>query len=571
MTRLREFRGIEGADFFEQDRGLKTLLGDLLPNESRSQIFSSLHECAALVSGRWNELSCEVGRAENLPKIIKYDRVGRRVEQVDFSPLTRQLRREVAEFGVLTRTRNNLHKFALVYLLAHNGEASLTCGLSCTDGLIRAVEARGSDFLRDTYLAPLGSAETPFAGAQFVTEQDGGSDVGAIETEAKLNEDGTWSITGEKWFCSNPDEFFLVAARPAASGSGTSGLGVFLVPRKLPDGRLNQISFRRLKNKLGTQSLPTAELDFQGATGYAIGDTAEGFKTLMNYVINVSRIHNAANACGFLHRAFLEARNYARQRETFGRALINYPLIQETLIGMLEKLWRYRVLTFKLVALVDEHGLAPDDASQAMWQRFLVNLAKYRTAATLTNSIREAILILGGNGIVEDFTVLPRLLRDAMIIETWEGPHNTLSLQICRDAARSDLLERWHAEISSAIERWPQDFLSATRSRFEQAFDETTKALSRERVMDQQWVETHARRIVDRMGNLLEIVWMSEIALRHAHDDATPALLASVAGHTLLTNDNPFDRSVWHEAGEHAIALIEERAIEATAILEQSR
>jgi alkylation response protein AidB-like acyl-CoA dehydrogenase len=561
MGRLREFRGIEGTDFFEQDRGLELLLGDLLPEESRSQVFSSLHECARLVAGRWNELAVEAGRAENLPKIIKYDRAGRRVEQVDFSPFTRQLRSEVAEFGVLTRAQNNLHKFALVYLLAHNGEGSLTCGLSCTDGLIRAVEARGSESLRETYLPPLHSARTPLAGAQFVTEQDGGSDVGAIETEARLNEDGTWAITGEKWFCSNPDEFFLVAARPAGSVPGTSGIGVFLVPRMLPDGRVNRISFRRLKNKLGTQSLPTAEIDFEGATGYAIGDPAEGFKTLMHYVINVSRIHNAANACGFLHRAFLEARNYARQRETFGRALISYPMIQETLVGMLEKLWRYRLLTFKLVALVDQHGLAPEDAGRAMWQRFLVNLAKYRTAATLTNSVREAILILGGNGIVEDFTILPRLLRDAMIIETWEGPHNTLCLQIMRDAARSDLLDRWHAEVSGALEGWPHDFLSFTRGQFERAFKQATEALSPERVADRRWVETHARRLVDGMGNMLELAWMAEMAARQASDDRTAALLTSAAGHNLLRNEDEFEHPIVKALSQCAASLIEETAI----------
>src|SRR5207247_10606317 len=132
----------------------------------------------------------------------------------DFGPLTRQLRREVAEFGALAGARSNVHKFAMVYLLAHNGEGSLNCGLSCTDGLIRALEARGPEFLRDTYLPLLLSVETPLAGAQFVTEQDGGSDVGAIKAEARLNPDGTWSITGENWFCSNAYENRLVAAGP---------------------------------------------------------------------------------------------------------------------------------------------------------------------------------------------------------------------------------------------------------------------------------------------------------------------------------------------------------------------
>ena len=563
MARLKDFQGIEGTDFFEQDRGLQLLLADLLPERSRAEIFASLHDCARLVAGRWNELAREASRAENLPRIIKYDRAGRFVEKVDFGPMTRQLRREVAEFGVLTRAESNLHRFAIVYLLAHNGEAGANCGLSCTDGLIRAVEARGSDFLRETYLPLLRSIETPLAGAQFVTEQDGGSDVGAIETEARANADGTWAITGEKWFCSNPDEYFLVAARVAGAASNTTGIAVFLVPRVLPDGRLNQISFRRLKNKLGTQSLPTAEIDFKTATGYAIGDTGEGFKTLMNYVINVSRIHNAANACGFLHRAFLEARNYARQRDTFGNALINYPLIQETLISLLEKLWRYRLLTFKLTALVDEHGLTPEDQGQAMWQRFLVNLAKYRTSATLTLSIREAILVLGGNGIVEDFTVLPRLLRDAMIIETWEGPHNTLCLQICRDAARAPIVERWRAEVSRALERWPQDFLSLTRKAFERAFRQAIEALSSERVADRKWVETHARRLVDRMGDLLEIGWMIETSLRLAQEDSTPALLASVSGYYLLPCDNQFEHAILTALNRHALSLIEESPVKA--------
>ncbi|HXG63526.1 MAG TPA: acyl-CoA dehydrogenase family protein [Blastocatellia bacterium] len=564
MARLRDFRGIEGTNFFEGDRGLQTLLGDLLPEQEREPVFASLRECGSLVAGRWNDLSREASRNENLPRIVKYDRVGNPVERVELGPLTRQLRREVAEFGVLTRARSELHKFAIIYLLSHNGESSLTCGLSCTDGLIRAIEAKGDAFLRETYLPLLRSAETPFAGAQFITEQSGGSDVGAIEATATPNADGTWAITGEKWFCSNPDEYFFTAARPAGAPAGTKGIAVFLVPRVLPDGRVNAISYRRLKDKLGTRSLPTAEIDFQGATGYAIGDTAEGFKTLMHYMINASRVHNAVGACGFLRRAFLEARNYARQREAFGGAIISYPLIQESLIGLLEKSWRNRLLTFRLIALIDEHGIAPADAGQAMWQRFLINLAKYRTSFTLAESVREAILVLGGNGIVEDFTILPRLLRDSLIIETWEGTHNTLCLQILRDAGRSDLLERWRSEVSGALERWPRDLLSSTRNRFEQTFRQVITALSPEHITDQRWGETHARRLVDQMGGLLEIAWMAEVAARHT-EGATAALLTVAAGRRLLPDGSLFENPILQAIGEQVISLIEEQPVQADA------
>lgn len=563
MARLSEFRGVEGADFFERDRGFHSILTDLAPGDALQAILSSLDDCARLVGGRWNEMANEGSRPELQPRIIEFDRVGNPVERVDFGPVTPELRREVAEFGVLTRVRSEVHKFALVYLLAHNGEASLTCPISCTDGLIRAIEAKGSDFLRQHYLPPLRSSETPFAGAQFVTERAGGSDVGAIETEATPNGDGSWSLSGEKWFCSNPDEFFAVAARPLGGPSGTDGVALFFVPRTLPNGAVNSISLRRLKDKLGTRSLPTAEIAFEGSTGYPIGDVEEGFKTLMNYIINASRVHNAANACGFLHRAFIEARNYARQREAFGNPIIAYPLVQEALVRLLERLWRYRLLTFRLVSMIDEHGLTPGDAGQAIWERFLINVAKYRTASTLTDSIREAILIQGGNGVVEDFGVLPRLLRDSMIIETWEGAHNTLCIQIVRDAYRSDLLLRWQSEVGAALERWPRNFLQATRSRVDQTLRQTLAVLSGEERESGRWKAANARRLVDRLAALLEIVWMAETAQRLVGDDVSAALLTGIGGYYLLPNVNVFEHPALDLLLEHARSLIEETPIHA--------
>jgi acyl-CoA dehydrogenase len=562
MARLEEFRGIEAENFFEQDKGFQALLMDLLEEGDRSDLFASLSRCAELVSGRWFELSAEASREENLPRIVKFDRVGNPVERIELGPFTTQLRREVADFGVLTNVRSELHKFALVYMLAHNGEASLGCPIAATDGLIRAIEAKGSDLLREVYLPLLRSTDIPLAGAQFVTERAAGSDIGAIQATAIPRADGTWSLTGEKWFCSNPSEFFAVAARPEGAPSGTDGVALFFVPRLLPDGQLNSISFRRLKNKLGTRSLPTAEIDFNGATAYPIGDTVEGFKTLMNYLINVSRVHNAASACGFLHRAFLEARNYARQRRAFGSLIIYHPMVQETLVILLERLCRSRVLTFRLVASIDENGLVPEEAEQALWQRFLVNLAKYRTAARLTESLREAMLLLGGNGIIEDFTVLPRLLRDSMILETWEGTHNTLCLQIMRDAARSQLLDRWRQQIARVLENWPEDFLSRTRRDFESHFKRTLELILPGRISDVGWVLRNARRLVDRLGALLELAWMAEMAAR-SPSDATGALLTSAAGYRLLRYDDEFDHPILHAISDHAPSLIEEQPIQA--------
>jgi acyl-CoA dehydrogenase len=564
MAHLKDFRGIEGTDFFEQDRGFQLLLADLLGEDESPPVFASLHECAKLAAGRWNQLACEASRQENLPKIVKADRAGNAVEKIDFGAYTPQLRREAAEFGLFSKARNELHKFAMIYYSAHNGEASINCGISCTDGLIRSIEARGSEFLREFYLARLLSSDTPFAGAQFVTERTGGSDVGAIEARATRDEAGNWTISGEKWFCSNPDEYFLVAAKFDPRAHGTAGVATFLVPRTLPDGSLNRLSFTRLKDKLGTRSLPTAEMQFDGATAFPIGELHEGFKTLMNYVINASRIHNAINACAFTHRAFLEARNYARQRQAFGQTLLASPLIQESLITLLERAWRNRLLTFSLIALVGQNGMAPEDPEQAMWQRFLTNLAKYRTALPLVDSMREAMLILGGNGIIEDFTILPRLFRDAMIIETWEGPPNTLCLQMMRDATRSNLFGRFRTEINEALAAWPEDFLGHSRNLFAGEWLKLNEALSING-SNNNWLIANARRIVDAMGGLLEIAWLTQFAARHQATDASPALLTSIAARNLF-DPASLNHPALELLAQHGLALVEEEQIVASSL-----
>lgn len=512
MTELKNFRGIEGTNFFEEDKGFQSLLKELLPSDFNEKIFASLNDCGSLVAGRWNDLANLANRRENEPRIVKFDRTGNEIEQIDFSLPVAQMRKEVAEFGLFTKSKNHLHKFALVYLLAHNGESSLTCPISCTDGLIEALKAKGSDELQETYLPKILSTETPFAGAQFVTEHDAGSDVGAIKTTAQSTADSgqriadSWLITGDKWFCSNPDEFFVVAARVGET-KGTNGIGLFFVPRVV-DGKVNNLSMLRLKDKLGTRALPTAEIKFENAIGFPIGSTEEGFKTLMNYVLNVSRIHNSVNACGFIHRAILESQNYARQRKVFGQAIINFPLVEETLLKLNARLYLKLNLVFKLIALVDENGLVPENEEQAIWQRFLTNLSKYRTAVQLTDSIKEAILLFGGNGIVEDFTILPRLLRDAMIIETWEGAHNTLCLQIMRDMKRSNLLERYYEEVSLSLEKWSESFLPNEREKIVAMMNQAKTSITKEQLADDLWAAKNARRVVDSLGSLLEIVWL---------------------------------------------------------------
>ncbi|MBI2340145.1 MAG: acyl-CoA dehydrogenase family protein [Deltaproteobacteria bacterium] len=499
---LKSFKPADNSRLFSNDPGFQELLSFVCDEREADRLTSVLTAWEKKLPA-WNDLSNEAARPEKLPRVEKYDRVGNRLEKVVFPPETKTIRREVVEAGIFSN-QSEVEKFAKIYLLAQIGEGGVTCPLACTDGLIRVVQALGSDFLKKEYLPKLLSAEYPLSGAQFITEQSGGSDVGAIEGTARENKDGSWAITAEKWYCSAYDEFFCLAARPDGSPEGTRGVAIFFVPR-LIDGKPNNLSIRRLKNKLGTQSLPTAEVDFEGSKGWLIGKKEDGFYNLMNYILNVSRIHNAANSLALHRRAFVEALNYAGQRVAFGSCLIDFPLIQQSLLSVLAALTARRGLFFSLLAGIDKQGLLPEEREQRLWQRFLINLMKYRTAFQLTGMVKEAILVFGANGIIEDFSILPRLLRDSLIVETWEGPHNVLCLQILRDVGRFDFFSRFKKEIGRIVQSWPAGTLDESRKIYLNAVKKAEELFTKERPADKVWVQTHARRIVDHLADLLEI------------------------------------------------------------------
>lgn len=494
---------VRGADFYGVDKDFQKLLNDLIPEKQRSSLHEKLAAFSQKVSGPWDILAEEAVLQYPWPhgvRIESYDRGGNEIDRIWFPPPVRELRREVVQAGIW-ENESQLEQCAKVYLLAHLGEVAVTCPLACTEGLIRSIEAVGSDFLKKTYLSKLRSVETPLAGAQFITEQDMGSDVGALTTRAVPEGEGCWRLYGEKWFCSAIDEYFLVAARPEGAPEGTAGVAIFLVPRTL-DGRLNGLRIKRLKEKIGTRELPTGEIDLNGAVGYNIGPIEQGFKSLMNYVLNASRIMNAANACGFMARAYIEAKTYAEQRSAFGHKIADYPMVQESLSKIYSILSGRRTLFFQMISELDRNPQKDFKSPEALWQRFLINLCKYRTAIAATECTHEAILILGGNGTIETFSILPRLYRDSLVIETWEGTHNTLALQIARDGLRFPFKEALASHILSKAEAVQKrggvkaaDWLRAEWKNTEPQLDKLT---------DPAWVACHARHLLDRLGVLLE-------------------------------------------------------------------
>ena len=355
--------------------------------------------------------------------------------EVEFDAAYHQAGRAVWASGIVGA--DAVEQAGLFYLLAQAGEGGHACPVVCTAGLVRALRTQASDELRERFLPPLLETDYDRAerGAQFLTERHGGSDVGANRVEARPDGDA-WRLHGEKWFCSVADaDQFLVTARPRGAPEGTRGIGCFLVPRSGGGFRI-----RKLKDKLGTRALATGEIEFEGADAYPIGPLDEGFRTAVS-VLNTSRWLNGVGSTGLMRRAYDVASEFAREREAFGRPISDFALVRENLAVMKAETDAAFASTAELTGLVDriDRGEATDD--DITWHRLLVNANKVVTSLAATRVVRRGIETLGGNGTIEDFSPLPRLWRDAIVFESWEGTHNVLCAQVLRDLGRMGALD----------------------------------------------------------------------------------------------------------------------------------
>jgi acyl-CoA dehydrogenase len=355
--------------------------------------------------------------------------------EVEFDPAYHRAGRAVWASGIVGAEARE--QASLFYLLAQAGEGGHACPVVCTAGLVRALRATATDELRERFLPRLLETDYDRAhrGAQFLTERHGGSDVGANRVEAVPDGDA-WRLHGEKWFCSVADaDQFLVTARPRGGPQGTRGIGCFLVAREGGGFRI-----RRLKEKLGTRALATGEIEFDGAVAHPLGPLDEGFRTAVG-VLNTSRWLNAVGSAALMRRAHLVAAEFAGEREAFGHVISEFPLVRENLAVMRAEADAALASTTEVTMLVDaiDRGSAEDD--EIAWHRLLVNANKVVTSLAATRVVRRGIETLGGNGTIEDFSPLPRLWRDAIVFESWEGTHNVLCAQVLRDLQRLDAVE----------------------------------------------------------------------------------------------------------------------------------
>ena len=439
---LARWEAERAANFYEAAPNLRRVLRFHLGADALAAFEPRLQAFGAAVA-QVVEPAARMQECEGYgPRLVSADRLGRKTNEIVFHPARMAAGRAVWAEGLFEASA--FEQAALMYLVAHAGEAGQACPFACTAGLVRALREHGAPALQARFLPPLLVRDYARAerGAQFLTEVQGGSDVGANTTEAVADEvePGAWRLHGEKWFCSVADaDQFVVTARPRGAPAGTEGLACFLVPRCV-DGRANGFRIRRLKEKLGTRALATAEIEFEGALAYPIGALQDGFKIAAGVVLNTSRWLNACGSAGLMRRAYLEAAGYARHRSAFGQPVADFPLVRENLAIIKAEEHAALASTMALTGLVDALDRGTDDDETVSLHRFLVNANKYMVSIVATHVVHRAIEVLGGNGTIEDFSPLPRLYRDAIVFESWEGTHNVLVEQVRRDAARFGLL-----------------------------------------------------------------------------------------------------------------------------------
>ncbi len=500
------------ADPFTSDRHLRTILGRSLEPDRLAALEVRASAFARQVTSVVGPAAARYEHRLHLPELARYDAIGRRTETVVFDPAYEQAASAVWASGLVAlsgRPGSAYEQATLLYLLSLEGEAGQACPATCTIGLARALRRAADPGVRDRFLPALVDPvhATADRGSQFLTEVQGGSDVGANVCRAEpLGDEETFRISGEKWFCSvaDADQFFLTA-RVTDGPDGTRGLGSFVVPRTV-GGTPNGFTLRRLKEKLGTRGLASGEIDFDGALAWPVGPVKHGFRTAVGIVLNTSRWMTAVGDVGMMRRAVLEAESYARLRQAFGRPIGEFPSVRRTLADMVATAMGALHLVFALTGLEDSIDAGTADDPDVSYHRFLVNMTKYLVSVQATGVVRSAIEILGGNGTIEEFSVLPRLYRDTIVYESWEGTHNVLVGQVLNDLRRLPILDEVALRLGRCLDRAAPSPLSESAGRhLGRVLDEARRSMA-----DPAFGEWHFRGVLDQLGVLAEVAYLIE-------------------------------------------------------------
>jgi alkylation response protein AidB-like acyl-CoA dehydrogenase len=416
------------------------------------------------------------------PRHVPFDPWGRRVDRIETSEGWRTLDRISAEEGLVAigyeranGALSRIDQFARLYLFSPSS-ATYSCPLAMSDGAARCLELYGTTPRLREALRHL-TTRNPDAfwtSGQWMTEKTGGSDVSGTSTIA-CRDGECFRLRGVKWFTSaTTSQMAMTLARIEGAPAGSHGLSLFHLELRDADGQMNDIRVLRLKDKLGTRALPTAEVLLEGTRAWLVGEEGQGVRTIAS-LFTVTRVYNAVAAVAGMRRALALARDYAGRRVAFGRLLAAQPLHVETLADMAVEVEAGFHLAFRVVELLGATECGTATARDAALLRVLTPVAKLFTGKQAVAVASEALEAFGGAGYIED-TGLPRLLRDAQVLSIWEGTTNVLSLDVLRALDTSDALRALVADARDQLARLTAPELAASAARASDALEQLERS-----------------------------------------------------------------------------------------------
>lgn len=427
-------------------------------------------EGSKYMEGKWQRLGEQAANEmdalsmdadKNGPELVRRNFWGEDKEEIKFHPSYDKLLKIAVESEMFRvkwepqlrkKFQGELHQlgFGSGYLYAMS-EMGQYCPLCMTDGVARLIDRFCTEEDKNRLLSHIAASnvEDLYTGAMFLTEKAGGSDVGANLVTATHWKDDYYHLNGEKWFCSNANaELIFALARTDNSVDGTRGLSIFLIEKQTPDGKPNELGMIRLKDKLGVRSMASAECRLTDTVGKLVGEEFKGFK-IMTEMINLSRLYNSVAALSASRRALVEAYQFLSHRNTFGKNALEHVLIREKLYELGSMHVANFYMTWKAIATLDQSDNGDENAAQLI--RLLTPMVKKWTAEKGTYMVRESMELMGGIGYIED-GVMPKLMRDIMVLPIWEGAGNIMILDMLRAAQKSDGLKVMFGEIKKQAE-----------------------------------------------------------------------------------------------------------------------
>ncbi len=438
----------EQVDYYADDSFAQKVVR-VFCGDQAAEVDAAARELSRKASFKWRKLADSIAWPEKRPYMMHYDGHKNRIDRI-VRPLEAEvLEREVFAEALFSRQTHPWVRLIKMFLIYQNGEACVACPLTCTEGMVAVLEPHAdSPEVRAVLEHCKEGVDGEFAiGAQYLSEIQGGSDVPSNLLEA-VQEDGVWRLYGSKFFCSATHaDYAMVTAKP----KGSEKVGLFVMPSWLPGDkareRRNGYTIDRIKWKMGTSELTTAEITLNGAVAYQVGSLERGLANIVGVVLTYSRLTVGLSGAASMTRAWREASQYCRFRQAFGAPLAHFPMVAGQLATIERAAKRTLAGAFRLYRdLLDLPGgfagapgvkEGPELLKKRYLVRELVMLQKIATSWDCPDVLRAAMSLFGGHGVMEDFSSLPRLYRDAAVNELWEGPRNVLLTQIHRDLQKA--------------------------------------------------------------------------------------------------------------------------------------